>query len=871
MDKRLVIGLVAHVDSGKTTLAEGILYTCGKRKTLGRVDHGDTLLDNADIERKRGITVFSKQAGVVFNGVDITILDTPGHVDFSAEMERTLQVLDMAVLLVGADDAVTGHTLTLWKLLESYNIPTVVFVNKTDMPGVDKSAVYQSVREKLSGSIVDFSCFYGEGDKESFYDELTLCDERLLEEFLELGDVRQESIKKAYADRKLFPLIYGSALYLKGIEELLGCLTDMYTPKAYPDEFGAIVYKISRDDDGRKLTHVRITGGSLRVKDKICDEKINLIRIYNGSDYENVNEVFPGQICVLTGIEKSAVGQTYGSQVQAVRPLMLPVLSYRVIPDEREDTIICLNNLKLLAQEIPELNVVWQEATSQIHISVMGDVQTDILKHIYFERYGRHISVTDGSVLYKETIASPVEGIGHYEPLKHYSEVHLLLSPLPQGSGIEYDTDVSNDELDTNWVRLILTHLEEKEHKGVLTGSPLTDVKITVIGGKAHTKHTEGGDFRQSTYRAVRQGLMGAQSILLEPYIDFILRVPTEQVGRAMSDINRYEGSFEAPLVDGEESIIRGTAPAATMFNYSRELSTYSHGMGSFNVEISGYRPCHNSKEVIENIGYDPLADINNPSSSVFCSHGAGYTVSWDEVADMAHVDCSDKIRRLTGQRGAEYEDIETLRPIENKAAYREGEMSISLEEIEQIYKTSYHKSSEELTPYRYIGYERKNRSQPKPEKEYVYKPRDKKESFLLVDGYNIIFASKELSDIAKDNLDGARDALIDICSNYQGSRGMTLILVFDAYKVKGNPGSTQKINNIYVVYTKEAETADQYIEKTVHIMARGQKYDIMVATSDRLEQMIIYGDGAARISAREFMAEVEAEKNRLKQDGYFE
>ncbi len=868
MEKTLVTGLVAHVDSGKTTLAEGILYTCGKKRELGRVDHKDTFLDNTDIERERGITVFAKQARVTHNEVNITILDTPGHVDFSAEMERTLQVLDAAVLLVSGDDPISGHTYTLWKLLESYSIPTVIFVNKIDLPGFDRQSFYSKIRSRLSDNIVDFNAFGQNATDEKLYDELSMCDEIMMEEYLECGSISVDNMRSAYNNRRLFPLIFGSALLLDGVDRLLNCLTNLYKFKEYKDEFSARVYKISRDSSGRRLTHIKLTGGKLRVRDRIGDEKVDQIRVYNGAQFDTVDEMSTSDVCVLTGLEKSRVGDRLGNESGYVRPLMLPILSYRVIPDEREDKAVCYKNLVLLSEELPELNITWQEASAEIHISVMGDVQNEILKRLYHDRFDRYISIDDASVVYKETISHPVHGIGHYEPLKHYSEVHLLISPLPQGSGIEYESCVSADELDTNWVRLILTHLKEKKHKGVLTGSELTDVRYTVIGGRAHAKHTEGGDFRQSTYRAVRQGLMNAESILLEPYIDFTLRVPIDQVGRAMTDIKKYEGSFEPPENDKEDSIIRGSAPASTMFNYSRELSTYSRGRGSFSFEISGYRPCHNAAEVTESVSYDPEADTDNPSSSVFCSHGAGYVVPWYEVEQNAHVDCLDKIAALTGSLKDEYDDVLTLKPIENRPAYRQGEMNISLEEIEKIYKDTYHKSSEELTPYRYIGYESKKKSAPKNEKEYVYKPMQKKESFLLVDGYNIIFASEKLSSIADKNLDGARDALIDICINYQGSMGMTLILVFDAYKVKGNPGSVQKVNNIYVVYTKEAETADQYIEKTVHVMANSKNCDIMVATSDRLEQMIIYGDGAVRIPAREFMKRVEEESERLRKDG---
>ncbi len=868
MNKKLVVGLVAHVDSGKTTLAEGILYTCGKRRVLGRVDHKDTLLDDFEIERERGITVFSKQAQVVFNEVDITILDTPGHVDFSAEMERTLQVLDVAVLLIGANDKIQGHTETLWKLLNTYNIPVIVFVNKTDMPDTDKSAIYESLKTKLSDNIVDFSFVSGTHLTEETIDELSMCDEALMEEVLDKGSVEWETVTNGFMSRKIFPLIFGSALYLDGVDTLLNHLTNLYVGKRYPEEFGARVYKITRDDDGGKLTHIKITGKSLRVKDKIGEEKVNEIRIYNGAGYDNVSEAHAGEVCAIKGIEAYKIGDGIGFEENRKEPLLVPVLKYRVMPDEKEDISICYKNLVTLAEENPELNVSWNETLREIHVSVMGDVQTDVLKRLYKDRFDRIITISEGSIVYKETIANSAEGIGHYEPLRHYSEVHLFLEPLPAGSGIVCQADVGVDDLELNWQRLILTHLEEKKHKGVLTGSELTDVKITVIGGKAHAKHTEGGDFRQATYRAVRQGLMCCENVLLEPYIDFELVIPTDMVGRAMTDIQKAGGSFEPPIPNGEMSSITGNGPVATLYNYGREVSSYSRGFGSFSINVSGYKPCHNAEEVVAMLNYDPEEDLNNPSSSVFCAHGAGYLVPWFEVPSNAHIDCSDKVAALLGiQYESEYDDLTYVAPVTNKHAYRQSEMTISLEEIEEIYQNTYKKSKEELTPYRYIGYEKKPKKAETVEKEYKYKPVERKEKYLLVDGYNIIFAWPELQELSKVNIDSARDALIDLCCDYQGSKGVTLILVYDAYKVKGNPGSVQKINNIYVVYTKEAETADQYIEKTVHQMSK--KCDIMVATSDRLEQMIIYGEGAMRMSAREFRLEVLHEKDRLRSDGY--
>lgn len=861
----LVAGIVAHVDSGKTTLAEGILYKCGKLRDAGRVDHKNTLLDNFDVERERGITVFSKQANVTYNESAITFLDTPGHVDFSAEMERTLQVLDVAVLVISCMDGIAGHTATLWKLLKSYNIPTIIFVNKMDQNGADKDAVFALLKDKLGDGIIDFTDYESFG--EETLEEMSLCSEELLDIYMAEGAISKELISEAIYNRKMFPVLFGSALKIEGVVELLEVLTRFRINKEYPDEFGARVYKITRDKNGNKLTHVKITGGSISVKSPVGDEKINQIRIYDGPDFEAVNEVRAGEVCAFTGLDAFKSGDCMGALKETVMPILVPVLYYKVFVPQGTDAIVCYKNMQSIAQELPELDLSWDEEHRIINAHVMGDVQIDILKRMYKERFDEVIEFGNGTIVYKETIAGFVLGTGHYEPLRHYSEVRLLMEPGERGSGITTQSVVSTDDLELNWQRLILGHVEEKIHKGVLTGSALTDVKITLIGGKAHLKHTEGGDFRQATYRAIRQGLMKAQNALLEPIMEFELDLPTTFVGRAMSDIQKNHGEFESPSVSGENSIIRGKAPVSCMIGYGKEVSAYTKGMGHFSYEISEYAPCHNAEEVIAQVGYEPENDMANPSFSIFCAHGAGFPVFWNEVDDMAHVNCEDLYNKLTGTVSVK-EDISEQDLYVANAARRSKSRSldISLEEIEEIYKSTYHKSKEDMLPNRYVSYGKSTvKPAPKKEKEYVYKPAARKEKYLLVDGYNIIFAWEELNSLAATNLDSARDALIDICCNYNGSTGGNLILVFDAYKVKGNPGSIQKINNIYVVYTKEAETADQYIEKTVHSMAK--KNDIIVATSDRLEQMIIYGDGATRLSAREFKLEVECESKRVKDD----
>lgn len=870
--KNLTAGILAHVDAGKTTLAESILYTCGSIRNLGRVDHKDAFLDNFALERARGITIFSKQARVTLEDVDMTLLDTPGHVDFSAEMERTLQVLDIAILVISGSDGVQGHVQTLWKLLKRYEIPTFLFVNKMDMKGTDEAVLLAELQARLDERCIPFG---NREESEAFYDGLAMCSEELMEEYLEQGALEQDSIAYAIATRKVFPCYFGSALKIQGVEELLEGIHKYALLPEYPEEFGARVYKITRDNMGNRLTHLKITGGTLKVKqvvgnqasaaaDKQWEEKVDQIRIYNGANYQTVDEVEAGGICTVTGLTKTFVGEGIGCEAENALPSLEPVLTYQILLPEDSDPIKVLGQLRLMEEEEPQLHIVWKESLREIHAQVMGEVQIEILKATIAERFGLEVEFGSGSIVYKETIAEVNEGIGHFEPLRHYAEVHLLLEPGERGSGLQFATACSEDVLDRNWQRLILTHLEEKAHVGVLTGSEITDMRITLIAGKAHLKHTEGGDFRQSTYRAIRQGLRKSKNILLEPVFAFQLEVPTQMLGRAMSDIQRMYGKFETPVTEGEVSILTGTAPVATMQDYQREVNAYTRGHGRLSCTLKGYEPCHNAEEVIAQIGYDADGDLENPCGSVFCAHGAGFVVNWDEVDSYAHVESGfDRDAYLRGQSGedmSEQELAESARMAASaqereQAARRESNGYISQEEIDSIFNQTYgNKQKEDKNRYRLYRRRQENlkrnyTSATEGGKEYVYKPKEPAKEYLLVDGYNIIFAWEDLRELAAVNIDSARDKLMDELCNYQGYMGNTLILVFDAYKVKGNPGSVMKYHNIYVVYTKEAETADQYIEKTVHEI--GKKYSVTVATSDALEQMIIWGSGATRLSAR--------------------
>lgn len=875
--KHICVGLLAHVDAGKTTLSEGILYTCGAIRRLGRVDHQDTFLDSYALERNRGITIFSKQAQVDLGNIRMTLLDTPGHVDFSAEMERTLQVLDYAILLVSGADGVQGHTQTLWKLLKHYQVPTFLFVNKMDQPGTDEEHLMQELKKKLDENCIDFSADW---EEEEWKEQLAMCEETLLDTYLESGEIDRKQIPHLIQRRKLFPCFFGSALKMEGVQEFLDGIKNMIQIPEYPEEFAAKVFKIARDTQGNRLTYLKITGGSLGVKTllsnqnhvggsgDVWEEKVEQIRVYSGEKYERISEACAGMICAVTGLSKTFAGEALGVQESVSLPVLEPILTYQVRLPLDCDVHQMMQKLRQLEEEEPLLHIVWNEALGEIHAKVMGLVQMDVLKTQMKERYGIDIEFDSGSIVYKETIAGCVEGVGHYEPLRHYAEVHLLLEAADAGSGLSFDTDCSEDVLDRNWQRLILTHLEEKEHLGVLTGSPITDMHITLVTGKAHLKHTEGGDFRQATYRAVRQGLRKARSVLLEPFYEFRLEIPSEMIGRGMSDIQRMSGTFEDPWIDGEMAVLTGMAPVATMRDYHNEVISYTRGRGHVFCTMKGYYPCHNAEEVIAQMGYDPEADMANPTGSVFCSHGAGFVVNWNQVEDYMHLESPLHLEIPKMQEEKEAESSRNLSWKEEQAQYAASE-----KELEEIFLRTYGSAGKgDANEKR--GFRRKHQNlQFQAQRSHdgeTYLPKktrkpEEMKQYLLVDGYNIIFAWEELKALAESNIDAARDKLIDLLCDYQGYKQCNLILVFDAYKVQGNQGSVQKIHDIYVVFTKEAETADQYIEKTVHEM--GRKYQVTVATSDRLEQVIILGQGAARISAREFLEEILQTRQKVRED----
>ena len=837
--KQLVVGILAHVDAGKTTLAESILYKSGSIRKPGRVDHGDAFLDTFALERSRGITIFSKQARFALKNLDVTLLDTPGHVDFSAEMERTLQVLDYAILVISGADGVQGHVKTLWRLLKQYHIPVFLFINKMDQNGTDRQKLLEELGQKLDERCVDF-CVTGD----EFYDALAMCDEYLMESYLEEGIIEDTDISDAIKKRHVYPCFFGSALKMEGVEELLRGMETYTQCPVYGEAFGARVYKISRDDQGNRLTHLKVTGGVLKVKMPLeTGEKVDQIRIYSGAGFQTAQEVTAGGICAVTGLLNTRSGDGLGETGVGMEPVLEPVLTYQIELPEGTNVHDMFLKLKQLEEEEPELQIVWDDHSGEIHAKVMGEIQIEILKSLIADRFHADVHFGTGSIVYKETIENTVEGVGHYEPLRHYAEVHLILEPGERGSGLDFDTLCSEDLLDRNWQRLILTHLYEKKHRGVLTGSEITDMKISLVSGRAHTKHTEGGDFRQSTYRAVRQGLRQAKSVLLEPVYDFSLEIPSDKVGRAMTDIQNMKGSFEAPLMEGDMAVITGTAPVVNMREYASEVLAYTKGMGHLTCALKGYEPCHNADEVISNMAYDPEADLDNPTGSVFCSHGAGFVVPWDEVHEHMHLESYLKKAMIS--------EVEEILPVNPRPAASLGFSEDK--ELQQIFEKTY--GSVKRREWHAPTVTRTN--EQKPEK----KPQ---ESYLLVDGYNIIFAWDELNDLAQVNITSARNALMDILSNYQGYRKDTLILVFDAYKVQGNPGQVYKYHNIYVVYTKEAETADQYIEKTVHRMNR--KYDVTVATSDALEQVIILGQGAKRLSAQGLKDEGEVACREIRQ-----
>ena len=910
--KHITIGILAHVDAGKTTLSECMLYLSGKIRKLGRVDHKDAFLDTYELERERGITIFSKQAELETGNLGITLLDTPGHVDFSAEMERTLQVLDYAILVINGADGVQGHTRTLWNLLKRYQIPTFLFINKMDQVGTDKEKVLDDLQNRLDEACIDFT-----ERSEEFFDSLAMCDEEAMEEYLESEKVEEDTIVEMIGMRKVYPCYFGSALKIEGVQEFMDGMAgyieknEQWTEKgehgkteAYRksdqktgrkdsgtlnekdiSEFGAKVYKISRDSSGSRLTHLKVTSGVLKVKDILngyagkkssmnesdtsevsekstlgkeadrWEEKVNQIRIYSGEKYEMVQEAEAGMICAVTGLNYTYPGEGLGIEADSEAPALEPVLSYKIELPEGCDVHKMLGNLRILEEEDPMLKIVWNEELGEIHAKLMGAVQIEILKSLIKDRFGVEVEFDTGNIVYKETIQNTVEGVGHFEPLRHYAEVHLKMEPGERGSGIVIGTDCSEDILDKNWQRLILTHLLEKEHRGVLTGSVITDMKITLTAGRAHLKHTEGGDFRQATYRAVRQGLMQAESLLLEPYYDFQLEVPSGMIGRALTDIQRMNGEAGTPHTEGEMTTIEGYAPVAAMRDYQMEVNAYTRGQGHLTCTFRGYEPCRNAEEVIENIAYDPERDTENPTGSVFCSHGAGFNVSWDKVPEYMHLENQLEKERALEEAKRQSRQIERQAPraARTPKVYSKAEEK----ELEEIFIRTYGKVERKggLTPQTY-------------ESEYAKKQRKKEEAvqeYLLVDGYNVIFAWEELKELAKVSIEAARDKLMDILCNYQGYKKCVLILVFDAYKVEGYTLEIQKYHNIHVVYTKEAETADQYIEKVVHHI--GRKYHVTVVTSDGVEQVITMGQGGTRISSRDFLEEIEYTKKLIAED----
>lgn len=860
----IVLGILAHVDAGKTTLSEQLLYKTGKIRERGRVDHGDSFMDTDAQERERGITIFSKQAILELGDKTCTLLDTPGHVDFSAEMERSLQVLDYAILVVSAPEGVQGHTETLWSLLHEYQVPTFVFVNKMDQPGMEKKKVYAQLKESLSGDCVDFT----DRNTDTFYEEAAMTDELLLDEFLSGGKVSDEQLMRAIAERQLFPCFFGSALKDVGIAELIAGMAEYMKEPHRSGEFGARIFKITRDAQGNRLVHMKITGGSLKVKTVLAsanwekEEKVNQIRVYHGDKFEPVEEALAGQICAVTGLSFALAGEGIGREEQSLLPYLEPVLSYKVYGPKEMDAHTVLSKLRILEEEHPELRITWEEELSEIRAQLMGDVQIEVLRRMIQDRFGFEITFDEGDVVYRETIADTVEGVGHFEPLRHYAEVHLIMEPLPRGSGLVFDTDCREDDLATNWQRLIHVHLQEKQHRGVLTRSPITDMKITLVAGKAHNKHTEGGDFRQATYRAVRQGLMQAKSVLLEPYYSFRITVSSDMIGRVLADMERMGGSFSQPDIQGQQAVICGRAPVSTARNYAKEVASYTGGRGRIVLTPEGYDVCHNAEEVVEKKNYDPTRDLRNSPDSVFCQHGAGYIVPWNEVFEHMHIESV-----LAGRRLQEFDEgtiARLRREAEQRSSKGAGKFGEEDKELQAIFEKTYGAPKQRVisAPRTVTA----NREATQEWKKAHAKPQKILEDYLLVDGYNIIFAWEELKELAESNIDAARGKLMDILCDYQGFKKCRLIVVFDAYKVKGNIGVVQKYHNIEVVYTKEAETADVYIEKAAHKISKGD-YRVTVATSDGLVQLIVWGQGCLLLSARELKEEIARAKQQIREE----
>lgn len=841
MNKKIALGVLAHVDSGKTTLSEAVLYLTGEIRSLGRVDNKDAFLDTNEIERSRGITIFSKQATFTLGNTDFTLLDTPGHVDFSAETERALSVLDYAVLLISAADGVQSHTMSLWKVLSRYNVPTFIFVNKMDMAVADKAALLTEIKEKLSTACIDFETALTEGGAEA--ESMAVCTDELMGEFFESGAFSNDAIISAIEGRKLFPCYFGSALKTNGVDVLLNALDEYTRQKPAKSVFGAKVFKITTDERGNRLTHLKVTGGKLCVKDIIDEEKVNEIRVYSGLKYKNEQEVPAGTVCAVSGLSETFAGQGLGFEQDLVSFTFEPVFSYKIVLEDGYDVNTALRNLKKYQEEDPQLHISWREQLNEIHIQLMGEIQSEVIKSVLKDRFDMNVNFEQGGIIYKETIRDTVLGVGHFEPLRHYAEVQLIIEPGKPGSGLVFDSKCSEDMLDKNWQRLILTHLEEKTHLGVLTGAPITDMKISLVAGRAHKKHTEGGDFRQATYRAVRQGLMQADSVLLEPWYSFTLTIPTNSLGRAMTDIQNMGGKFTPPENREDQSVLKGYAPVVGLCNYSAEVRAYTHGVGILECMPAGYEPCKNQSEIVEASGYNPEQDTENTPDSVFCDHGAGYTVKWNEVHENMH---------LEDTRKKAAEEITAAQ----KAPRRSSNYADD-DELMRIFERTYGKVQRKA----HTGF----KSQKLPEA-VVKKYKAQKETrgeYLLVDGYNVLFAWFDLSNASNEDLDIARNYLVNRLSNYKEMRNCEIIIVFDAYKVKGNPGSQERIGNLDVVYTKEAETADSYIERTAKDKSR-QNYSVKVATSDRLEQIIIFGSGAFRISADEFLKDIELAEEKL-------
>ena len=848
--KHICIGILAHVDSGKTTLSEGLLYASGALRKLGRVDHGDAFLDTDALERERGITIFAKQAMLTVGEREFTLLDTPGHVDFSAEMERTLSVLDYAVLVISGSDGVQSHTRTLWRLLTRYEVPTFLFINKMDLAGTDKSALMERLTQTLSAECVDFSAPPQERDE-----ALALCDEAALESLLKRGSIDDSLISEMIKSRKVFPCFFGSALKMDGVEDFLSALARFTVAPEYPSEFGAKVFKISRDAQGGRLTWLKVTGGALRVKAPLSyraqnqdyQEKADQLRLYSGIKFRTLEKAGAGSVVAVTGLSHSYVGLGLGTEAEASAPLLQPVLTYQLVLPDGADAHSALTKLRELEEEDPMLRIVWDERYGQIHVQLMGKIQLEILRRRILDRFGLAVTFGEGSIVYRETIASPVLGMGHFEPLRHYAEVQLLIEPLPRGTGIQLASNLATDALDLNWQRLIFTHLLEREHAGVLTGSALTDVRFTLVAGRAHLKHTEGGDFRQATYRAVRQGLMQAESLLLEPYYDFRLEVPAECVGRAMTDLQNMGGTVDHPQSEGENTVLTGYAPVRTLRDYFTDVAAYTRGRGQLSCAVRGYETCQNQDEIVALLGYDAERDTDNPASSVFCDHGGSITIPWNEVAQ--HVHCDSGIH-------FDKEETEEKSAPPPRRGVGAGSAYAADKELQEIFERTYGKVE------RRAFEPAKKPARTSLADHYDVTIHSEDMEYLLVDGYNIIFAWDELQRLAAQDITAARGALIDILANYQGFRKCRVIVVFDAYKVKGNPGSVQTVHGIKVVYTKEAETADTYIERATYELRRERR--VRVATSDAPEQVIILGHGALRVSARAFHAEVEAAEGQI-------